>query len=201
MNRIDCLPKINAPIIKPPFQDNHRRRIKINKPIKIAEPTSKPSTNNGRKLPYFNVSPPHDPPIPEKISPRLKRQNDPGFITGYRGEAHVYESLIKNSKFCKVVWNALSENHNDPCVTTVGGETYYIKEDGLHYDLYAEDYNGGKYYIEVKSTGSLENKVHLSNCQIKLAKDLNSNENHVVAVVLNVHESPSIIYYKKMNDI
>ncbi|KAK8845671.1 hypothetical protein M9Y10_020589 [Tritrichomonas musculus] len=174
----------------------------INKPIQcpIAEPTTKPNSSRFIRKQKVVIAQPKVPKQQNK-NPRgkINRQNDPCFLTGYRGEAFVYEMLLKESKFNKVVWNALSNNQENPYVVAASGNTYYIKEDGLHYDLYAEDDENVKYYFEVKSTNSDEKKVQLSNCQIELAKSLsNPDEYHYVAVVLNADKSPSVIYYRKV---
>ena len=178
---------------------NHKQCV--NKPIlcPIAEPTSKPDVNRFIRKQKAAITPPK--PSKQNRNPRAKinRQNDPCFLTGYRGEAYVYEMLLKENKFNKVIWNALSNNQENPHVTAASGNTYYIKEDGLHYDLYAEDADEKKYYFEVKSTNSDEKKVQLSNCQIELAKSLcKPDEFHYVAVVLNADKSPSVIYYRKV---
>lgn len=174
------------------------------KPIQcpiVAEPTEAPSLNRFVRKQRMVVSQPRLNNNKQNRNPRAKmnRQSDPCFLTGYRGEAFVYEMLQKENKFKKIVWNAMSNNEDNPHVTAASGNTYYIKEDGLHYDLYAEDSNNNKYYFEVKSTNSDEKKVQLSNCQIELAKSLsNPDEHHYVAVVLNADKSPSVIYYRKV---
>lgn len=183
------------------------QNVNLNRAIQITEPTMKNNSKRFKKTMKNNsketipISQPTTAPRKESKNPRgkMNRQNDPCFLTGYRGEAYVYEMLLKENKFSKVVWNALSNNQDNPHVTAASGKTYYIKEDGLHYDLYAEDCDDKKYYFEVKSTNSDEKKVQLSNCQIELAKSLcNPDEFHYVAVVLNADKLPSVIYYRKM---
>ena len=40
----------------------------------------------------------------------------------------------------------------------MNGKTYYINEIGEHYDIYTEDWENKRYYVEVKST-KFENKL------------------------------------------
>ena len=182
------LPKISPPT-EPPSKNNGRqhKNIKITLP---AEPKTKPNKNRGRKFQRRIAL----------TDPILNRQNDQKFQSGYKGEAHIYEILISllYTKFKKVVWNALTDNEIYPYIKTVGGKTYHINEINDHYDLYAEDYFGGEYYFEVKSTIFSESQIYLSKEQINLANDMTEpNKHHFVAVVLDVNSSPKAIFFKK----
>lgn len=215
INQNEHLPnlKISEPKNIPNTNPRKIQYTKQNIPnIPITEPTDIPKSNpRNRKptdipnIPIFPIQEPETNQDGNSKKQSIKnRENDQGFIIGYRGEAHVYEMLVKliKEKKLKIVnWNALSTDENDPCVKTVNGEIYHIKEDGDHYDLYAEDLNGEKYYFEVKSTNANHRNVELHQEQIKLAQNLNTpEEHHYVVCVLNVGTEPFAVFYKKDNN-
>lgn len=159
---------------------------------------------NSENLLIVPISEPNTAPNGNPRNQRvINRENDPRFIVGYRGEAYIYEmlcKLVEENKFKKVYWNALSSNKDNPCVTTVNNRSYNIKEDGLHYDLKAEDFNGEEYYFEVKSSNKFRHEVTLSNKQINFSQSVcHPHEHHYVVCVLNVSTEPFAIFYKKDN--
>ena len=126
----------------------------------------------------------------------LRRQNCKEFHWGYMGEGYVYEELNRFGCFSKVVWNAKTTNINNPSITLNNHNKYYIQEDGDHYDMYAEDENGIKYYFEIKSTCKQNRSCSISRKQKEFAQTLESPiENFVIAVVQKVNSDPSIDYY------
>lgn len=100
---------------------------------------------------------------------------------------------------------AKSDNEKDFSVTLDNGNTYYINENGEHYDIYAKDLDGIKYFIEVKSTssGNEENKIwfSLSRMQFDFAnKTRDSNSHFILALVKNVFESPEFLFLTQNNE-
>ena len=208
-SNLPSLNPINIPLIRPP-QAAQTRRGRFNRgparmPIHVDEPineTHETNNINEPNIPIMPIAPPTELPNQDMPNPRFGSPYIPRFIINYRGEAFVYEMLNKEGKFKIVIWNALSDDHNNPCVTTVNGTTYYIKKNDLPYHLLAIDENDKEYYIKVKSTLSKAKDVSIGHCHAKLANKLsNLNEHHVIAVVFDVEENPSVIYYKKMNNL
>lgn len=182
----------------PNSSDNIIKQNENQQKISIAEPQNAPCTNPRHFREFIVQNIPKDDPRDISV---IIHENDPAYIVGYRGEACVYEALMKEKRFTKVIWNALSDDENLSKVTTVDNQTYYIKEDGEHYDLYAEDENGEKYYFEVKSTDANEKDLELKPRQIELAQKLSGpDEHHYTVCVFNVHTNPLPIFYKKVNN-
>lgn len=133
-----------------------------------------------------------------------KDSHKPFQIVGYKGEAFVYETLIKSGKYVKVVWEAMTDKKKGFHITSCSGQVYYIDEDGKHFDLYAEDKDGVKYYFEVKSTSKSGKEINLSPKQTILAKVVDPKKyRYVIATVLNADtDSPSVAFYCKVsNDV
>ena len=127
--------------------------------------------------------------------------------TGFRGEALAYEMLVNSGKFSKVEWMAKSNDPTNFSVTLDNDNTYYIKESGKHYDIFAESSDGNQYYFEVKSTKSNDDddkkfRFMLSRAQFEMASELSeSNEFFVLVLVKDVYGSPEFLFLTKQNEL
>ena len=125
---------------------------------------------------------------------------------GYTGEALIYEALLKNEKFSKVIWKAKSNCITKCQITLKNGNTYFINEVNEPYDIYAEDNDGNIFYFEVKSKKSFGEKqksvINLSRNQISFANQRQKEkENFVLAFALNVlDEEPILMFLKQSNN-
>ena len=132
----------------------------------------------------------------EKLLKPIHRKVTRNFQISYQGEGYVYEHLLSLGCFKKVEWNVRSYDKNSPSITLNNNHKYFIKEIGEHYDIYAEDYHGKKYYFEVKATSKESRKAQISKCQNAYGHYIElKNGIYIVAIVSNVFTSPSIEYY------
>lgn len=124
-----------------------------------------------------------------------KRDTHP-FQICYQGEGYVYEHLLSFSCFKKVEWNVMSNDSNCPSITLNNNHKYFIDEKGEHFDIYAEDYNGQKYYFEVKTTTHARRSANITQCQTKYGHYIElKNGIYIIVTVSNVFTSPSIEYH------
>lgn len=112
--------------------------------------------------------------------------------TGYIGEAFVYEEMKKSKKFKFVKWLALSDVKTSISIE-LNGKTYYINEQGGHYDIYAEDQKNKKYYVEVKSTNKSYGKLCFLVSQFQFNFAAGTNDNFYFAFVKNARCNPQIL--------
>ena len=128
------------------------------------------------------VSPPKNQPNSIDKSPRFNHYNKPEYITDPRGADYVLEILNKTSKFKNIV---------------------HRRNKDANY-IYAISNSSENYYFEVKckSSKSTEKKYQFSDCSVGIADMLSkTNDHYYVAIVLNIDESPHVLFYKKENDL
>ncbi|ORX55846.1 hypothetical protein BCR36DRAFT_581012 [Piromyces finnis] len=124
--------------------------------------------------------------------------------TGNCGEAYIYELLLNSNKFKKVEWKMLSKSVYSE-VLEYRGKRYNIVNDGSHYDIYVETFDGKKIYIEVKSTtGSFGNKIpfYISKYQIDMMRETRSPDQYILALVFDVMgREPKHFFMKLIDDL
>ncbi|ORY15662.1 hypothetical protein LY90DRAFT_708474 [Neocallimastix californiae] len=109
--------------------------------------------------------------------------------TGLCGEAYIYKFLKQTGEFKSVTWNSLLNGRGNGQLLEYKGDVYHIVENGSHYDILCETFDGCKKYIEVKSTvGEFGNKVPFY-----------INE-YVLAVVFNVMNNPDHFFMTLKSD-
>ncbi|OHT08284.1 hypothetical protein TRFO_04887 [Tritrichomonas foetus] len=124
---------------------------------------------------------------------------DHNHITGYTGEAYIYELLRNLGYFTEVRWNSMAQTGTE---IKYNHHTYHIQETGLPYDLYAKDYNGKEYYIEVKTTSYSEFgrlPFLISERQIKFMTE-HSSSYYLFAFVANIYGNPHAFFLQYMPD-
>ncbi|ORX87290.1 hypothetical protein BCR32DRAFT_289410 [Anaeromyces robustus] len=121
---------------------------------------------------------------------------NPNEITGYRGEAYIYEileELHKSGQIKSVEWKTLSKNGQGRKLE-FRGKTYYLILEGSHYDIVVETNNNRKIYIEVKTTSREYNgkKVpfFLSQKQIETMNTIAYPNEYFLAIVFDVNNYP-----------
>eukprot|EP00766_Chilomastix_caulleryi_P001836 gnl/Chilomastix_caulleri/2806.p1 GENE.gnl/Chilomastix_caulleri/2806~~gnl/Chilomastix_caulleri/2806.p1 ORF type:complete len:143 (+),score=28.39 gnl/Chilomastix_caulleri/2806:103-531(+) len=123
-------------------------------------------------------------------------------LTGYRGEAYVYEYLKSLGIYKSVKWMMLSEIPTGDMLE-YRGKTYYIKPDGSSYDILVKRMDGAKLYVEVKTTiRQLGSKVpfFLSINQLREMKRTTDPDQYVLAAVFDVEGSPSCFFMHLIED-
>lgn len=127
---------------------------------------------------------------------RIHRKDTHPFQICYQGEGLAYEHLLKLDCFKKVVWNAKTDDEKCPSITLNNNHQYHIADFGEHFDIYAEDNNGQRYYFEVKATTNNSRNTKITQCQTRFGRYIELKEGHyIIASVSNVLTSPSVSYY------
>lgn len=134
------------------------------------------------------------------IKKNIYHQNSKAFKVGYMGEAYVYNQLKEMNIFCKIKWNAESNDTNKPYVFLNNCHKYYIGDNGEHFDVYAEDSSNNKYYFEIKSSNKENKSTRISRAQKQLSLKMKENEYYIIAVVANVLNIPKIDYILFLNN-
>jgi len=123
--------------------------------------------------------------------------------TGLCGEAYIYKFLKQTGEFKSVTWNSLLNGRGNGQLLEYKGDVYHIVENGSHYDILCETFDGCKKYIEVKSTvGEFGNKVpfYISKRQIEMMKTIKYPDEYVLAVVFNVMNNPDHFFMTLKSD-
>ncbi len=119
-------------------------------------------------------------------------------ITGFKGEILVYERL-KSFGYTPIS-QTISENDFEGSTTiSMFGKTYYCEDNFNRYDMYFENRNGVKIFVEVKSTtwnkGSQEN-MPISYNELSMIEDYqyNEKEKYVIMRVFGINQDKQDIY-------
>lgn len=129
-------------------------------------------------------------------SNRIHRKDTHPFQICYQGEGLAYEHLLKLDCFKKVVWNAKTDDEKCPSIKLNNNHQYHIADYGEHFDIYAEDYDGQKYFFEVKATTNNNRNTKITQCQTRFGHYIELKGGHyIIASISNVLTSPSFSYY------
>jgi len=147
----------------------------------------------------------------EELSKGLKTEVDytpneiqqaENFITGYKGEAFIFQQL-KNAGI-QVEWTNLSVTPTDTFIIDDAGGRHYILDKGKQYDLVAKTENGQTVYIQVKATTTDIQSADLIALPISAREwnflgDTKTGESFFLVRVFNIGNGPQS-YYLKMGD-
>jgi hypothetical protein len=119
--------------------------------------------------------------------------------TGYLGEAAVFKQFRASGLYDQVEWKNLSEAPTAESVTDAEGVQFFVAESSAPYDIVAHRKDGGKVYVEVKSTFHeiYEERwpIHLSESQIELLEGMTGANCGVLALVFNPRRQCPMIRY------
>ena len=164
------------------------------------QPPRRVLTGDDKKINDSNLQNDNSPRIKKKVTMPKKKiqktQKNLSFKIGYMGEGYVFEALNRFGCFSEIIWNAKTENKNNPSIILNNNHQYYIHGDGEHYDILATDKGGKQYYIEVKSTSSMDRNNLINRAQAEFCLQLSFNVRHfILAKVMNVLKDPIIEFY------
>ncbi|OUM65748.1 hypothetical protein PIROE2DRAFT_7163 [Piromyces sp. E2] len=133
------------------------------------------------------------------ISKVIKYSNDFDFtitnkFTGFRGEASIYEYLVKSNKFKSITWMRKKESGEK---YEFNGKIYFLDSNDCDYDIVAETMDDRKFFIMVKSTiYDFDQKVpvYLNESQLKKMKKIRSPNEYILAVVYGVMNNPKFYF-------